>query len=766
MNSSSSPPVLYLEDDGGDDDNQIYQTSLLNDLRLPRKKRKLTNANVQINSSDFNLPKRQRNDDFHRQSSQTTMDSELDAEPILLDPDEYIIEEPDTAHSFCSFDWTIQPRTPPPPLLPPPSLPSLPARMYSSSIQTPSRLSSKPSMNATYATKRHPDKLDRMPNNNNSHDRHVQQSRNPISMSVPPATPPHTSRSSVAVLPLPLPKPTASFAQPNTRRGRPTKNSRVPYPQDTTPHSPMRHRSEPNIYSQAQQALRTAATTVQPPPPSPTPSSSSSGAISGMPTMPSNSSNNHTSEIRRQTLNGTGLFSAFHDSKYYQCNICKFKSVTSSTLLQHLFTHMFFCDQCSFYTYSHYSLTQHMFEKHLPPVTEHARDFSNPKSFDLLYVTRCPDGTFALCMDSSPSAAASTNKATTTVEKRLILSSAIPNDQQQQLQSQQQVAKLSKPKQVKEKKSSNTTEDNDIVLLSPEKRDTTTHRSVVQHKTKEKPSQNYISIKYRRTYSLKKPFSCHALTLEYDICREHMIRLMCNTQDTCKRRKYLNEFQKTRLIDEVADCLRTVVNDIIDNENNSAQSTMICALPSHVLGSILSKSGLDEIMSSLKLNNKHEQYQEQKMLYDREHLMRENRKNTFVITSPDTNHSEQSIITSLHSSMTNGDSIFTQTKITKTPIVNESLRRYAQRNPNVQPQTTVSKPMPQKKTNVTQSSSPSPLPRPNSPRLNSTRLAIPKSSRSVSNSSIPSITDRNNNTIPTSHPKVAPSKCPRVITLD
>lgn len=232
MNSSSSPPVLYLEDDGDDDGNQIYQTSLSNDLRLPRKKRKLTNANVQINPSVFNWPKRQRNDDFHRQSSQTTMDSELDPEPILLDPDEYIIEEPDTTHSFCSFDWTIQPRTPPPPLLPPPPIPSLPARMYSSPIQKPSRIPSTPSMNVSFATKRHPDKLDPMPSNNNSHDRHVQQSRNPISVPVPSATPPHASRSSMPVLPLPLPRPTASFAQPNTRRGRPIKNSRVSYPQD------------------------------------------------------------------------------------------------------------------------------------------------------------------------------------------------------------------------------------------------------------------------------------------------------------------------------------------------------------------------------------------------------------------------------------------------------------------------------------------------------------------------------------------------------
>lgn len=109
---------------------------------------------------------------------------------------------------------------------------------------------------------------------------------------------------------------------------------------------------------------------------------------------------------------------------------------------------------------------------------------------------------------------------------------------------------------------------------------------------------------------------------------------------------------------------------------------MICTLPNHILSSILSTSDLGDIMSSLKLNNKYEQYQEQKMLYDREHLIRENRRNIFVITSPDTNHSEQSIITSLHSSMTNGDSIFTQTKMTKTPAVNENLRRYAQRNPS------------------------------------------------------------------------------------
>ena len=35
-----------------------------------------------------------------------------------------------------------------------------------------------------------------------------------------------------------------------------------------------------------------------------------------------------TPEIRRQPLNGTGVLSAFYDSKCYRCNICKYKSIT------------------------------------------------------------------------------------------------------------------------------------------------------------------------------------------------------------------------------------------------------------------------------------------------------------------------------------------------------------------------------------------------------------------------------------------------------
>ncbi|UJR31027.1 hypothetical protein I4U23_018536 [Adineta vaga] len=737
--NSSSPPVLYLDDDDDDDDDDdgvdhIYRASSSNDMRLPRKKRKLTNTNVQINPSVVNWSKRQRNDHFHRQPSQNMIDAEFDPEPVLLDPEEYIIEEPDT-HSFCSFDWTIQTRPPLPPPPPPPPPPLLSTRIRSSPIQTTAHVSSVPPLNVNYATKRYVDKPDRIPNIN-SHERIIQQPRKPSIVPASASTPP-TPRPSLSVLTLPLPKPTSSIARPNTRRGRPLKNSRVLHTKDTSPPSLVRHRPEPQLYSQVQQAPRLSST------------------ITPTPTVASSSSNNLTSEIRRQILNGTGLFSAFHDTKYYQCNICKFKSVTSSTLLQHLFTHMFFCDQCSFYSYSHYTLTQHVYEKHTPNVSEHTHDSSNPKSFDLLYITRCSDGTFALCMDSSLSPTTTTTTAlnkVTTNDHPLIISSAVPNDQQQN--------QSLKKKLVKQKSSTNE-ENNDIVLLSSEKHDTTNHRPVTQTKTKEKPFQNYISIKHRRVYSLKKPFSFHTLTLEYDLCRENMIRLMCNTQSITKRRSFLEEFHKTRLIDEVADCLRIIVNDIVDSEDNSAQSSLICKLPNRILSSIFSVDNLDIITHSLKLNNKYEYYQEQKTLYDREHIIRENRKNIFVLSSPDANHNEQSIISSLHSSMTNGDSVFTQTKVDRTPSTSENTRRYAQRNSNVQSQVNHSKPIASKKMTAIQSSPPSPLPP--SPRIAPIHSVIPKTSRSQSN---PSILDRNNNTIPTPHPKVSPSKHPNVIILD
>jgi hypothetical protein len=183
----------------------------------------------------------------------------------------------------------------------------------------------------------------------------------------------------------------------------------------------------------------------------------------------------------------------------------------------------------------------------------------NPKSFDLLYVTRCSDGTFALCMDSSSSSSSATSKISTN-DQRCIISSATPNDQHQ-----------NKPpkKKIIQKKQLPPEEDNDIVLIT-DKQETNNHprSSSVQSKRKEKHNQTYIIMKHRRFYSRRKSPYSHPLTLEYNICREHTTRYMSHTQEIEKRRKFLKKFHNTRLIDEVANCLKTIVNQIVDAEDN------------------------------------------------------------------------------------------------------------------------------------------------------------------------------------------------------
>jgi hypothetical protein len=67
---------------------------------------------------------------------------------------------------------------------------------------------------------------------------------------------------------------------------------------------------------------------------------------------------------------------------------------------------------------------------------------------------------------------------------------------------------------------------------------------------------------------MKKISYSHSLTIEYNICREHTIRYMSHTQEIEKRRKFFNKFHNTRLIDEVANCLKTIVNHIVDVEEN------------------------------------------------------------------------------------------------------------------------------------------------------------------------------------------------------
>jgi len=115
----------------------------------------------------------------------------------------------------------------------------------------------------------------------------------------------------------------------------------------------------------------------------------------------------------------------------------------------------------------------------------------------------------------------------------------------------------------------------------------------------------------------------------------------------------------------------------------SNQSSLVQPLPNGILNLILSTNNLNTLTSLLKLNNKYDQYIEQNQLSEDEYSLRQSREHIFILSSPETNHTEQSIISALHSSMTNGDSIFTQTKVEKLSTNYDNTHRYLKGDPSM-----------------------------------------------------------------------------------
>ena len=182
---------------------------------------------------------------------------------------------------------------------------------------------------------------------------------------------------------------------------------------------------------------------------------------------------------------------------------------------------MFVCEQCSFYTYSHHSFCQHTFEKHHPPVSNDQQD---PRSFDLLFVTQCVDGTFALC------AAPSGKKDPLTV-----VSPKTPTQQ----------------KPVKRKNPRKKAQPSSVVTRTPMKKKSVGHA--------------YIFMKHRQGYSSTQPTYLHSLSAEYQICREHTIRHMSHTQKTLKRRKAGQKVNAGRSIDLIDECLKAIANSVVSD---------------------------------------------------------------------------------------------------------------------------------------------------------------------------------------------------------
>ena len=93
----------------------------------------------------------------------------------------------------------------------------------------------------------------------------------------------------------------------------------------------------------------------------------------------------------------------------------------------------------------------------------------------------------------------------------------------------------------------------------------------------------------------------------------------------------------------------------------------MCTLSNRILTSILSIDYLNILTNALRLNNKYDQSKQQDELYERENIQRQNDQQIFILSSPEITQTERSIINSLHSSLTNGDSIFTEIRSNKLP---------------------------------------------------------------------------------------------------
>lgn len=230
MDRSSSPIVLYLGDDDDDDDNNnneqnsyfgihqiIPRVSSSIEINSGHKKRKLPTSNSHPHTTVDNLFKRQRNDHLQHEPSSTTNDVDLDSELILLDPNDYIIEESDS-QPFCSFDWTIQPQ--------PISSPLVSTRVNTNAMTTRSRTSI---VNENNTMKRSMDQSNTMPRTNPK-ERFGQPLLTKSNAMLPP--PPRPI--------LPSSKPTVSCARSTTQRGRPAKYSRIASVQSVRCHTSIR----------------------------------------------------------------------------------------------------------------------------------------------------------------------------------------------------------------------------------------------------------------------------------------------------------------------------------------------------------------------------------------------------------------------------------------------------------------------------------------------------------------------------------------------
>ncbi|CAF0939973.1 unnamed protein product [Didymodactylos carnosus] len=456
------------------------------------------------------------------------------------------------------------------------------------------------------------------------------------------------------------------------------------------------------------------------------------------PPISSKTTNTHNliTESQKNVLNGQGVFSAFHDTHYYRCNICTYKTINSSSLLHHLFTHMFFCTQCCYYTYSRLQYYQHCHTEHAQTTLSLENtnknmsityDFNlmNPENFDHLYVTRCNDGTFALCMDSSVNVneddcqiISSTKKQSndgqkletnpTPVKSQDVSLPTLPaeicHDSDDELRLFNKNASRDKtiqdiniPLSFQQQQSPRTdrhqpkqsppppppapqTDNEDILLLD----------NVVSPPSpvKEKLTRAYVSMKHRRSFCNKQQRSLQSLTLEYAICKEQTIRQMCRTNKQKRRRKKviltttnkLNKLLFTNKNNEIVSCINNIIDSMVyDKESevieNVSQPPFVSYLPNKILASVLSSDDI-QILDSLNLINKYDlQINEEKQIAS-EQPLRSSDRHVFILSSPNKNKSVELLLSPNSATYTP----YLYTKLAKLPANKDNTDKFLRKS--------------------------------------------------------------------------------------
>jgi hypothetical protein len=107
---------------------------------------------------------------------------------------------------------------------------------------------------------------------------------------------------------------------------------------------------------------------------------------------------------------------------------------------------------------------------------------------------------------------------------------------------------------------------------------------------------------------------------------------------------------------------------------------LVFTLPNNILNSIFSIDDFNIITNLLKLTNKYEKYTEQYQQNQSEYFVRTSNQHTFILSSSGVNKNEQSIFASLHTSITNDDATFTETKLNNLPISYDNTHRFLKGN--------------------------------------------------------------------------------------